>query len=162
MNDEHDRRMLPGHLLLLAADASRAHLFRRPERLVGLDEVAAWVNPDARHLTSELVEGRPGRTFDSHGAGRHAIEPKSDAHERSERDFAKLLAGELARHAQADADAALVLVAPPRFLGALRAALDVPLSRRVVVEAGKDLMRLPAAELRHRLAELVAPSVGGG
>lgn len=146
---------LSERMQILVADAGKAHLFRRAMRRGALEETATYVNPEARQLSHELAEGRPGRTYESHGSARHAMEPRSDPHIRAEEAFAKLLVDEVSRHMAADRACGLVLIAAPRFLGSLRAALPAPLARRVALEVDKDLLRLPEQELRQRVGELV-------
>ena len=60
-------------------------------------------------------------------------------HERVVADFARELAARLRQARVANTFERLVLVAPPKFLGLLRAQLDDPTSARVVGSLDKDL-----------------------
>ena len=129
----------------LVADAQRCRILERriplgrwQERTEEAVEVA---NPPSRELGTE----RPGRTHESSGTARHAIEPKTDPHRQAKQDFARLLADRLeARAAKFDR---LLLVAPPAFLGDLREALGEAARRRLAGTLDKDLTR-------HKLAGL--------
>ena len=73
---------------------------------------------------------------------------RSDSHEdRGEHDFARHLVGELEAGRQSGMFARLVLVAPPTFLGQLRAELKSPLASCVVKTLDKDYTQMPDSEL---------------
>jgi protein required for attachment to host cells len=118
-------------------------------------EVDALSSPEAHLPTRDLVSDRLGRGHESMAPAHHAIEARHDPHERAKQAFLRAVAGRLLRGAQDDRYQRLVLVAPKRQLGDLRACLDDLVSGRVAAEHGKDLTKLPAAELRQRLATLL-------
>jgi protein required for attachment to host cells len=138
---------------ILAANSARATIFAADSPTAPLTEVAGLDNPDARAKQMELATDRPGRTFDSHGMGRHAksaeVEPKEEAQIR----FAKLLAERLEQARVGHAFERLVLVAAPAFLGQLRAQLGAPLKSQVSLEIDADYTALKPRELRARLPE---------
>ena len=70
--------------------------------------------------------------------------------------FAKELAHDLSRDFHLGAFDQLVLIAPPRFLGVLREALDSKLERAVVGTVCKDLPRASGDELCKHIAAFVA------
>lgn len=73
---------------------------------------------------------------------------RSDSHEdRGEHDFARHVAGELEAARQSGTFGRLVLVAPPTFLGQLRAELSASLTTCVVKSLDKDYTQMPATEL---------------
>jgi protein required for attachment to host cells len=49
----------------------------------------------------------------------------------------------------------LIIVAPPQFLGDLRAAMPQQLQASVAEEVGKDLSKLPLHELQDHLREVL-------
>jgi protein required for attachment to host cells len=100
---------------------------------------------------SEIYSDRPGRVFDRTGSGRHAISSEETAHEHDATVFAREIAEKLrvARHQQRFDR--LVLVAEPRFLGRLRAALDEQTEALVDTTVGKDLAQVPLHELMPHL-----------
>ena len=74
---------------------------------------------------------------------RHAIEPRIDPHRELKRDFAKELAEMLDKRLSEKAFDRLVIVAPPKALGDLRAALSAQVKPLVYAELDKDLVKIP-------------------
>ena len=105
---------------ILSANSSRATLFSTDSPTAPLTQLAEFDNPDARAKSSELGADRPGRTYDRHGAGRHAMEFELDPQKREQLRFAKALADTLDKGRVENAYERLVLVASPTFLGMLR------------------------------------------
>lgn len=99
----------------------------------------------------EIASDRPGRSFDSAGEGRHAMEPHTDPHRHAKYAFA----GDLAKHLQKAAARhrfdRLVLIAAPRTLGDLRDLLPDQVKKRVVGEIDKDLTNVPTRDLGDHL-----------
>jgi protein required for attachment to host cells len=110
---------------------------------------------DGRRHSGELDADRPGRSFDRNGGQGHAYESHLDTRQHAVLQFAKELATDLAREYHLGAFDDLVLVAPPRFLGMLRDALDTKLRRAVVATLAKDLPRADEAELRAQLSAVM-------
>jgi protein required for attachment to host cells len=138
--------------IALVADAQRARFLQR------VAPAGAWLElvGDAVEIenprTHERGTDRPGRSFESAGAARQAVEPRSDAHRAAKAAFAQRLAERL--EAQAKDYAGLILVAPPGFLGDLRAALGEAARSRLIGTLDKDLTRLPTGEIVPHLTEL--------
>ena len=130
---------------ILVADGGQAKTFLAAGKHdIELLSETTIPNPPSRDLDSD----RPGRTFDSKGAGRHAKEPPSDSHDRLETDFIRSVAeGIDAAHAHKEFDR-LIVVAAPKALGDLRAAYSKRLARAVSSEIPKDVTNLSATELR--------------
>jgi len=73
---------------------------------------------------------------------------RAESHEdRGEHDFARHLVGELETARQSGTFQKLVLVAPPKFLGQLRAELQAPLQACVVNSVDKDYTRMADDEV---------------
>ncbi len=73
---------------------------------------------------------------------------RADSHEdRGEHDFARHLVAQLETGRQGGTFARLVLVAPPTFLGQLRAELSPSLTTCVVKSIDKDYTHMPENEL---------------
>ena len=140
--------------VLVAHDAG-ARMFENRGPGKGLTALGAVDFEDGRRHTGELIDDRGGR---GHGGGSvaNAYEPAHDAREHAIAHFARELAKDLARDFRKGAFTQLVLVAPPRFLGVLRGALDGPLSRVLVASVPKDLPRASARELCDHLATYLA------
>jgi len=103
-----------------------------------------------------LFSDRGGRSFDSFGAGRHAMEPPTSAAEQVRAQFARAVVAWLDTPKRAGAADQLVLVAPPKMLGELRAELPERLTRKVAAELDKDLTKATPEEITHALGELIA------
>jgi protein required for attachment to host cells len=101
--------------------------------------------------THELGTDAPGRTFNSIGAGRSAME-QTDWHTQEEDRFLRKLADHLDAAVNAGQVKALILVAPPRALGVLRQTYSHNLRAAVRAEIDKDLVRLPVHEIEKHLA----------
>ena len=131
----------------LVADAQRARILER--RIPG----AAWSERAGEGVeisnprSHERGSDRPGRTQESASSARHAIEPRTDPHREAKRAFAHELAERLEAAASAGHYARLLLVAPPAFLGDLRAALGQEAGRRLRGSLDKDLSHAPLAEI---------------
>lgn len=102
---------------------------------------------DGRRHQGELEADRPGSSAGRAGGGRHSYAPSRDAKDIACAHFAKELAADLAREFRAGGFARLVLVAPPRFLGVLKSALDPQLERALLATLAKDLPRASTDEL---------------
>lgn len=134
----------------LVADAQRARIFERPVPVGAWSERAGEGIEISNPRSHERGTDRPGRTQESASAARHAIEPRADPHREAKRAFAHELADRLEAAAAAGHYARLLLVAPPAFLGDLRAALGHEAARRLRGSLDKDLSRAPVAEIvRH-------------
>ena len=140
---------------IIAADESRARVLQvaGPDRL---DEIDDLVNPSGRAQDRELQTDAEPR-FNGHGgvgkagSGRTGG-PASDreaqgAVEHSVRTFAREVGRYLDRARLDHRFDQLVLVAPPKFLGALRKELDKEVEKLVADELPKDLSGLSAREL---------------
>ncbi len=63
---------------LIVADGARARFFER-KSASELSEFDVMVSPEGRTDEGSLASDRPGRSFDSRGDGRHAMEPGHSA-----------------------------------------------------------------------------------
>jgi len=102
--------------LVVVADGHRARLLDQPRRDGPLHDRPEW-----------LVGLKPHHAHAS-GAAPH----EGDPHDRAERAFVKDLAHKLDEVAKAHDFDQLILIAPPRALGHLRAALSKGLADKVV------------------------------
>jgi protein required for attachment to host cells len=118
-------------------------------------EVAAHIeHPSGRLKPGDIDTDRPGRSFDRAGYGRHGMAQEEDAHERDEHKFALELAEYLDKNRMAGVFDLLVIVAGPKLLGKLRAALSEPTRKLVKAELDKDLIDPTEADLRKHLEGL--------
>lgn len=141
---------------VLVADAARALLLRAGPADGPLELLEELAHPEGRAKPGELVEDKPGRSFDSaRTGGRHAMEPDTDPQRAELHRFVRRLAAALDEAAGAGRFHRLVLVAGPRLLGELRDALPERVRGMVTREVGKDLAGLDLPELRERLSSVL-------
>ena len=139
------------HTWIVVADGARARVYRSAGRDQHLAAVEG-LDLTADHARShEIGTDRPGRSVESHGHARHAVEPRSDPHRELKRTLAVTLAEMLEEKLRQRAYERLVLVAPPQMLGDLRAALAASVRHVVAAEIGKDLTRTPMHEIAGHL-----------
>ena len=92
----------------------------------------------------------PGRTFNSVGSARSAVE-QTDFHDLAERAFLTQLAQHLAEAVASGKTKSLIIVAPPRALGMIRPAYSHAVKGAVRIEVDKDLVKMPVHEIEKRL-----------
>lgn len=138
---------------LLVADEGRAALYAAESPTGPLTELRDFIGAENRLQDQDLVTDRPGRSFDSGGEGRHALEPSTQPGEVEAQRFAKELAEALDQARTEQRFEMLGLVAPPAFLGLLRKSLTDETARLVVLEIDKDLTRSDAEGVRAHLPE---------
>jgi protein required for attachment to host cells len=100
--------------------------------------------------TRELGTEKPGRTMNSVGNSRSAVE-QTDWHDLAEKDFLTHLAQRLDAAVAGGKVKSLILVAPPRALGMIRPAYSAALKGAVRAELDKDFVKLPVYEIEKRL-----------
>jgi protein required for attachment to host cells len=135
-----------GTTWIIAADSSRARILELDQPNRRLVELEDFLNPEARLQDKELQSDAEPR-FNGHGGAGGSSKtggPASDreaqgAVEHSTRVFAREVGRYLHTARTQHRFDALMLVAPPRFLGTLRKELDKEVQKLVVEELGKDL-----------------------
>lgn len=140
--------------VLVAHDAG-ARTFEHRGRSKGLVQLSEIEFEDGRRHAGELDADRSGRSSDRSGHG-HAFESHDNTRQHAVGLFAKQLAVDLSRDYHLGAFDQLVLIAPPRFLGVLRDALDTKLERAVIGTVCKDLPRANSDELCKHVAAFIA------
>jgi protein required for attachment to host cells len=151
--------MKPTTTWILIADGAHARVFSNSGPGKGIEVVQGGVINGDHRPDHELVRDGLGRTFESSGAAgdmRHAIEPRTDPHRELKRTFAHELADMLDQRLAEKAYDRLVIVAPPKALGDLRAALSEHVKPLVYAELNKDLVKTPVAELPNHLGAVMA------
>lgn len=133
---------------ILVADASKARLFEWPRKRAEPAELACYTYPDGRASGRRPERGRLPRVQESSNSSRHAIEPKTPLRDKHARRFADTLGAIVRQGRQEGRYDKLILVAPPRFLGALHDSLDEQTAACVVGEVRNGLLTLSPAELR--------------
>jgi protein required for attachment to host cells len=102
----------------------------------------------------EIGTDRPGRSHESHGTTRHAIEPRVDQHAELKRKFVTGVLHTLAAKHTEGAFDKLVVVAPPTVLGMIRPELKGALRDATIREIDKDLTKTPIHEIASHLHDV--------
>lgn len=136
---------------ILVSDASRARIFEDRGLVSGLAEVGGYACPGGREHLRDMVSDRSRLKGGGAQGIRAGILAEQDPKDHEAERFARFLADQLRRHLHQQAFDHLVLVAPPHFLGLLRASLDDGLAKRVVTTFDKDLTMLDAQSLGRRI-----------
>lgn len=143
--------------ILVAHDAG-ARFFENDGPGKGIELVDEIAHAEGRERDRDFDADRPGRSFRKHSADprRAAMSRSQTPHDRAVSDFARELGQKLQQARVQNRYERLVLVAPPRFLGLLRSALDSPTSQLVVGSLDKDLAAAKEPELIKHLGEVIA------
>ena len=137
--------------LVIVAESSRARIFEMENPSIPLKEIRDMVHPESRAHVQELTSDLPGRSFDSHGQGRHAMETSVDAKEQESIQFAEQLAALInSEYIERKTDR-IYIAAAPHFLGLLRKKLDNETKRHIVRQINKNLVTMNEEEIREHL-----------
>jgi protein required for attachment to host cells len=139
---------------ILVADASRARLFRGDRGKYAMIE--EFEHPESRASVRELVSDANGRKPGGGYGHRPGVAPHTDPKDVEADKFAHLLAIHLEKGLHAQAYEALVLVAPPRFLGELKGQLTDQVQKRLTKSIQKDLTGMTPHEIAKRIARQAA------
>lgn len=142
---------VPTNALVLVGDGKRALFLRNrgtPRHIELITErEMTQDNPPNREQGTD----RPGRYPGADGVSRSAFE-QTDWHQQAEKRFAAEIADTLYQMAHKQRFEDLVLIAPPKLLGDLRAALHSEVTERIVAEVPKDLTPTPVPEIARMLS----------
>ena len=138
---------------IAVADAARARVLKADSPTGELQEIESYAHPEGRLHERDLTSDRPGRSFDSAGQGRHAMEEPQRPKEHEADTFARQLAQRLEQARTEHRYDHLILIAAPAFLGRLRQHLSAETAACVTLELDKDLTRTDVTALRKHLPE---------
>jgi protein required for attachment to host cells len=139
----------PSRTWIIIADAARAKIWTQEKTGAPLTalEGGDFRNPNSAHHTRDLGSDRPGRSVESVGGARHAIQSKHDPRRSAAAGFASNVADFVEQKAVEKSYERLVIVAPPHTLNDFRHALGKHASALLVAEIHKDLTKTPTREL---------------
>jgi protein required for attachment to host cells len=146
---------MPNTTWILVAHRSGARIFENKGPNKGLSLLQDIPHPEGRLKNRDIGADKPGRSFDSHGQARHALGTEQEPTAHLAEQFAKQLGATLEDGRNHQRYTKLVLVAEPRFLGNLRAALSAPTAALVTASLGKDLGSVELHDLPKHLADTV-------
>jgi protein required for attachment to host cells len=134
---------------VIVADRKRAHIYRKTAESL---EKIADANADGKDMVIMGHSEIKGHFLPSHGASHH---DQRDDEYQDDMNFVHGLAGWLDQAVREDAFDRIVVVAAPRTLGNIRAALTHPVHARVMAEISKELTKLDPKKLREELAKII-------
>jgi protein required for attachment to host cells len=138
---------------IIAADESRARVLQVLDRDQRFAEIDDLVNPAGRAQDRELQSDAEPRFNGRPGGGPGSDRETQGPVEQSARTFAKEVGRYLDQARNEHRYDQLVLVAPPKFLGALRKELHKEVEKLVVDELPKDLAWFNAREIEEYFAK---------
>lgn len=149
---------MPKHPIIwvAVADGARARILATTDRHA-FTVVDALSSHRARVRPRYLGSDRPGRSHESAASAHHAIAARHDPHELAKEAFLQTVADRLRQGAEGKRYEKLILVAPKRQLGWLRDNLEPCVREKITAEHGKDLTRLPIAQLGEHLTAMLGP-----
>ncbi len=148
--------MKPQRTWILIADGLRARILLNDGPGRGVRELPDCEFTALNQSDGEINADRPGRTFDSAGSGRHALEPHSSPQRDAKHNFARKIIARLVReHNDGNFDR-LIVVASPQMLGDLRSLVPNGLKASITGEMAKDLTHLTNDKIAPHLEDLLA------
>lgn len=142
------------HFLVVVADESKAIVYRRAARSGPLQEITTFENEAARLKTGEILADKGGRSFDSHGHGRHTMaNEKADPKKHLAEQFARDIAEHITTDVLKGTCRGYALVAAPHFLGMLRTELARHTPMEPYATVDKSVVGQAEAVIEKLLAE---------
>lgn len=143
---------IPNNGVVLVADGRKSLFFRNEGDAefpkLAVEDKNVRLSPDHVDQASDTAGG-VSNTVGGHGGSMAEV----DFHEQDEARFAADLAADLKARALANDFESLVIVAPPRTLGALRKHYHKEVADRVSAEIAKDLVNLPVDQIERILQD---------
>ena len=140
---------------VVVADGARARIFVNAGPGTGLVPALDHDLAGPRLSSHEIGSDRPGVSFSPAGPGRHPMAPSTDPHEHAEHEFIKQVAKAINDGFNAHAFEQLILVAPPKALGRLRAEISSSVEKLIKSELHKDLTHLSVHHLGEHLQDVI-------
>jgi len=129
------------HYLVVVADEYQAIVYLRDSLSGPLKKLRTFTNESARMKTAEIISDRGGRSFDSHGEGRHTMAIEKDSPKQHlARTFARTVADNIAADVHKGTCRGFALIAAPRFLGVLRREVDTVVGVEPYATVNKDVV----------------------
>jgi len=139
---------------VIVADESAATVYFRKSRRGPLTELFSLTNEVARKKIGDLISDRGGRSFDSHGQGRHTMaKEKTGPKKHAAIAFAKKIANRTNKAIHDGTCDEIALIAAPRFLGILRDALSKTGNVDAAVTIDKEMVGQDVAVIEKLLGE---------
>jgi protein required for attachment to host cells len=148
--------MKPVKTCILVADGAHVRVYINEGPGKGIRELTEYAREIELKASRDIDADRPGRTFDSGGQGRHAMESPTDAKLHVKEEFCRQISKDIESALKAGEFDRLVLVAPPAILGDLRKQFSKTSLGKIHGELAKDLVNASDAELLLQLGHVMA------
>lgn len=141
---------------VLVADRSRGRILSTTTDAVGhYATQATFTHEEGRLQRHEMESDSPGRVYRT-GGSRSGVDPHEDPEHRESRKFATELSDYLDKARQQNLFDRLIVVAPPAFLGVLRAHWTPRIQSCLAHEVHHELCGLSDAQLQSRVADILS------
>jgi protein required for attachment to host cells len=135
---------------VVVAEASRANVYETDASGKELVEIEGFYHAESRRHARDITSDLPGRTVGSDGS-HHAMEAETGIKEEEAVQFSRQINKYLHAAVSKHQFARLMVIAPPAFLGHLRAHMDAQVAKLVVFELPKNLVQCDTAQIRAHL-----------
>ena len=148
--------MKPIKTCILVADGAHARVYLNDGPGQGIAEVEKYARDLDLKPSRDIDADRPGRTFDSGGEGRHAMEPPTDAKRHAKQQFHRVVASDIEAAMKSGEFDRLVVVAAPATLGDLRQEFSKTISDKIHGEIAKNLIKADRETLLEQVGTVLA------
>ncbi len=124
---------------VIAADASRARIFRMLDRNQGIEEISDFVHQESRAKDRDLITDARGGYFVGDVGMGHSAPSRTDPAEHEADRFSKELSDYVEKARTRHEFDNLCLIAPPKFLGMMRQNLSRESQKLIDKEIPKDI-----------------------
>ena len=138
-------------ICVVVSDASRARILLAEYGDSALTEHRDLVHPESRLREQDLVSDGSGSGRDSGGQGMHSMGHEDSAHLKHAEEFAREVCDEIDRLRDEGDLRRIYLLAPPKFLGKLRAAMSKQCAALIAGEKDKNLVTRGIDDIRSHL-----------
>jgi protein required for attachment to host cells len=135
---------------VVVANGAMARIFEA-DAAKNLKEVSVLLHPQTRVHGRDLVEDKPGRTNQSTGHSRSAMEPPLTPQRLEAQGFAKTLCAHLADAQNHGNFHRLFIAASPAFLGEIRGHMHQTVAHVLVGDVAKDMTQMSPDEIKGNL-----------
>lgn len=141
---------------IVVADHQRARVLMNGGPGRGLRPVSGMDLQTHLKAGRDIAADRPGRSFESRGVARHAVQPRVDPHRQAAERFVERVAKALTAASENGDYDRLVLIAPPRALGEFRKLLPASVKGKLIGEVSEDLTKAPTKALSRHVGVFLA------
>ncbi|WP_283194940.1 host attachment family protein [Rhizobium sp. AN80A] len=142
---------VPRNSWVVVCDGGKALIMQNDGDVTGVDLKVRETLAQPNEPDREIGTDKPGRAHGADGTSGSAVEELS-WHDQAEAEFLKRIAFKLDDLIIENDATNIVLVAPPRALGTLRANMSVEAQAIISAEIPKDYTNMPIDQIERRLA----------